>query len=153
ILVAGQTTAGAKVTVNGEAAGVDASGAFAKAIDAPHPGEVPVEVTTTSAQLVLRTVHFAVKRVDSLESEARAAEAANPLTYDAVKDDIGAHTGERIVLEGDIVDTRVAGHQTILVLTEKRGCAGKADPNQCLARILFGGEDKRRKGEAVRVFG
>jgi hypothetical protein len=151
-VVAGQTKAGGAVTVNGEPVAVDGTGAFAKSIDAPAPGDVKVDVVATAPQLAARTVHFVVKRVSSVEAEAKALEAAPALTYDAARD-IGAHVGERIVVEGEIIETRLVGHQTILVLTDRRGCAAKADPNQCLARVLFGGEDKRKRGDHVRVFG
>jgi hypothetical protein len=154
IFVAGQTSVGSKVAINGEAVPVDERGAFAKSIEAPSAGEVPIEVVGTAPQLAARAVHFTVKRVDNLDAEARAAEASSPLLYDAVKDDVASHVGQRVVVEGEIIETRfAAGHQTILVVTDKRGCAAKADPNQCLARVLFGGEDKRHKGDKVRVFG
>src|SRR5262249_5192736 len=139
--------------VNGENTPVDAQGGFAKAVDAPLAGEVAIEVVAKADQVAARNVHFTVKRVDSLDAEARAAEATSPQLYDAVKDDIPGHAGQRVVFGGEIVETRVVGHQTILVLTDQRGCAAKADPNQCLARVLAGGEDKRKKGDHVRVFG
>ncbi len=153
ILVAGQSTVGAKITINGEAVTSDVTGAFAKSIAAPAPGNVEVEVSAAAPQQATRSVHLTVRRVESLEAEAKAAEATPPLSYDAVKDDITSHVAQRVLVEGEIIDTRVAGRQTIIVLSDTRGCAKKADPNECLARVLFGGEDTRKKGERVRVFG
>ena len=153
ITVAGLTTAGATVKVNGEAVPLEASGAFSKALAVSPSGELTVDVEASSPQLAPRTAHAVVRHVDSLDAEAKAAETLPTATYDAVKDDIAGNAGKAIVIEGEIVDTRVAGHQTILVVTDHRGCAGKADPNACLARVLFGGEDKRKKGDTVRVFG
>ena len=152
VTVAGQTAAGATVKINGEAVALDAGGTFTKSIPIAA-ADLAIEVEASSATLAPRTVHATVRHVDNLEAEAKAAETLPLASYDAVKDDIAGNAGKAILLEGEIVDTRVAGHQTILVVTDHRGCAGKADPNACLARVLFGGEDKRKKGEIVRVFG
>jgi hypothetical protein len=153
-VVAGQTLAGGAVTINGQPAPVEPSGVFARTLDAPSTGEVAVDVVATMPQLAARTAHFAVRRVESLDAEARAAEAlaSTLLTYDGARD-IAAHVGQGIVIEGEIIETRQVGHQTILVVTDRRGCAAKADPNQCLARVLSGAHDTRKKGEIVRVFG
>ncbi len=153
IVVAGQTSAGASVKVNGEAVALDASGTFSKTLPIGASAQLAVDVEASLPQLAPRTVHAVVRHVDSLEAEAKAAETLPLAAYDTVKDDIAGSAGKPIVVEGEIVDTRVAGHQTILVVTDHRGCAGKADPNACLARVLFGGEDKRKKGDQVRVFG
>ncbi len=153
ILVAGQTSVGSAVKINGDAVTPDATGVFSKSLAAPASGELAIDVEASAPQLAPRTVHVAVRVVASLDAEARAAESKPHASYDDVKDDIAGHAGKPIAIEGEIVDTRAAGHQTILVLTDRRGCAGKADPNACLARVLFGGEDKRKKGDVVRVFG
>ncbi len=152
VIVAGQTGPGDSVKVNGEAVALDAAGTFNKTLSF-GAGDLAVDVEASGPQLAPRTVHATVRHVDNLDAEAKAAETLPLASYDAVKDDIAGNAGKAIVIEGEIVDTRFAGHQTILVVTDHRGCAGKADPNACLARVLFGGEDKRKKGELVRVFG
>jgi hypothetical protein len=152
VLVAGQTLPNGAVTVNGEAVKLEPNGAFTTTVPTPSVGEVPIDVVATGPQLASRTMHLVVKRAQSLDAEAKALEASSPSTYDAAQD-VAAHVGEKIVVEGPIVDTRAAWHQTIIVVTDRRGCAAKADPNQCLARVLVAGEDKHKKGDVVRVFG
>jgi RecJ-like exonuclease len=150
-IVAGQTATGASVKVNGEAVALDGAGTFTKSL--PLSSDLSVDVEATAPQQAPRIVHVAVRRTTSYDAEAKAAESLPHLSYDEVKDTIAQQVGKTIIVEGEIVDTRLAGHQTILVVTDHRGCAGKADPNSCLARVLFGGEDKRKKGDIVRVFG
>jgi hypothetical protein len=138
--------------VNGETVKLEANGTFLTTVATPTPGDYPIEVIATAPQVAARAIHATVKRVASLEAEAKAWEATPLLSYDAAQD-VAAHVGEKILVEGPIVDTRATNHQTILVVTDRRGCAAKADPNQCLARVLWGGDDKRKKGDTVRVFG
>jgi hypothetical protein len=148
--VAGQSSVGAQVMVNGKLAQIEPNGVFATQVDSPAAGDVPVEVQTTLASYAPRTARFTVKRVDKLDAEAQARESAGGmLGYDDVAADVAGKTGQAAAVEGEIVDARVAGHQSILLVDDKRGCAH----GPCLIRVVHGAEDKLGRGDSVRAYG
>ena len=174
-VVAGQTTTGATLNVNGEAVKLEPSGAFARTMEA-MAGETRVEVTASAPGVARRIVRFKVKRVEHLDAEAKAADASTALlTYDAIASDIAGKIGQAAVIEGEVVEARVPGHQTILLIADRRGCAAsrptagsasRAD-GACLARVLHGASDDGtpaaplvngqrlavRRGDTVRAYG
>ena len=145
----GQPPQPATVTVNGRPLTVGADGVFAEPVDAPAAADLPIELRATAPQLAPRTAHFTVRRVDHLADEARAREALPGLGYDALAADVAANVGQAVIVEGDVVDARVANQQTLAVVDDARGCA----KGPCLIRIVTGGETPMKRGDAVRAYG
>jgi zinc-ribbon domain len=151
--VAGRTSKGGIVSLNGRPVAVAPNGAFGDAIDAPAPGESVIVVRATAPQVAPRTVHLAVKRVQHLEPEAKAFEAAHPasssLGYDAIIGNIAASAGQEIVVEGDVLESRVQNHQTVIIVDDRRGCA----KGPCVARVVHGEDTALKPGETIRAYG
>jgi hypothetical protein len=148
--VAGQSSVGAQLKVNGKSVQPEQNGVFATQVDAPAAGEVPVEVQTVLANYAPRTARFTVKRTGDLEAEAQARESAGGLLgYDTLAADVAGKTGQPAAVEGEIVEARVAGHQTIFLVDDKRGCAH----GPCMIRVVHGAEDKLARGDALRAYG
>jgi hypothetical protein len=147
--VAGRTSKGGIVTLNGKPVAVAANGAFGDTIDAPAPGESAIVVRATAPQVAPRTVHLAVKRVQRLEPEAKAFEASPSLGYDAIIGNIAANVGQRIVVEGEVLESRVQNHQTVVIVNDRRGCA----KGPCIARVVHGEDASLTTGETIRAFG
>jgi hypothetical protein len=137
------------VTVNGHPLTVGTDGVFAEPIDAPAAADLPIELRASAPQLAPRTAHFTVKRVEHLADEAKAREAQPGLGYDALSADVAANVGQAVIVEGDVVDARVANQQTLAVVDDSRGCAH----GPCLIRIVTGGETPMKRGDAVRAYG
>jgi hypothetical protein len=62
---------------------------------------------------------------------------------------IGTKTGQAIVVDGEVLDARSAGHRTIVLVDDRRGC--RSGP--CLTRVLVGRDLPLRRGERVRAYG
>lgn len=149
VSVAGQTTPGATVSLDGKPLAVDAKGSFAGTLEVAAVGDKNLLLEATAPQLAPRRVHLTVKRVENLESEAKAFEAASPLGYDAIAGDITSKVGQKTVVEGEVLDSTVISHQTIALVETHRGCA----QGHCLTRVVIGGEAQVAKGETIRVYG
>ncbi len=146
--IAGQTVAGGAVTIDGAPATMQADGSFADsraATDAP----LSVEIRATAPGRAPRTAHVTVKKVASLDAEAKAAELTPLLTYDQIAQDIASKVGQRAVLAGEVLEARVAGHETIALVNDVRGC--KSGP--CLARVIASEDAKITRGQSVRAYG
>jgi hypothetical protein len=149
-VVAGQTQAGGSVTINDQPVTMSPDGTFAQTLAASAPGEVPVDIRAVAPSRAPRTAHLTVKRVASLEAEARAADATPLLGYDAVAADIGAKIGQRVVIAGEVLESRASGHQVIALIDDHHGCA----KGPCLARVTAGDDAvKLPRGAAVRAYG
>ena len=146
--VAGQTAAGATVTINDKPAPAQPDGAFADTF-AASAGETLVELRAAAPGRAPRTVHLTVKKVASLAAEAKAEDATPRATYEQIAPDIAAKAGQPAVLAGEVIEARVTGHQTIALLNDTRGC--KAGP--CLARVVAAEDAKLTRGASVRVYG
>jgi hypothetical protein len=148
-LVAGQTTPGATVLINGNTTKVEANGAFAANVDAPNVGELPVTVSSYLANSAPRAATLTVRRVANLEAEAKAASQGVSLGYDVIAANIAGNAGQVVYIEGEVAEARVVGHQTILVVDDHRGCAH----GPCLMRVIHGAEDAIARGQFVRAVG
>jgi hypothetical protein len=147
--VAGRTSKGGIVTLNGKAVAVAANGAFGDTVEAPAPGETAIVVRATAPQVAPRTVHLTVKRVQRLEPEAKAFEAGPTLGYDAIIGNIAANAGQQIVVEGEVLESRVQNHQTVVIVNDRRGCA----KGPCVARVVHGEDAALTAGETIRAYG
>jgi hypothetical protein len=151
--VAGRTSKGGVVTFNGKPVQVAANGAFGDTIEAPAPGDTAIVVRATAPQVATRTVHVAVKRVAHLDAEAKAFDTAHPpaasLGYDAIVGNIAASAGQPIVVEGEVLESRVQNHQTVIIVNDRRGCA----KGPCVARVVHGEDATLKAGDTVRAYG
>jgi hypothetical protein len=132
VMIAGQTVAGGSVTLDGKPATIQADGSFADTHDAPSSATTSIELRASAQGRAPRTVHLALKRVASLEAEAKAAEKTPLLTYDQVALDIASKVGQRAVVAGEVLEARTAGHQTVALIIDTRGCA----VGPCVARVI-----------------
>jgi hypothetical protein len=148
--VAGQTVAGATVTVGGQAAPTLPDGSFAATLPSPPVGsESAIDVRATAEGRAPRTVHAMVRRVASLDAEAKAADATALVTYDQIAPDVASKVGAHALIAGEVVESRVTGHQTIALVSDTHGC--KVGP--CLARVIAAEDAKMPRGAQVRAYG
>jgi hypothetical protein len=149
VLVAGRAARGAAVTVAGNPVTVAPDGAFETMVPLPAEGDVKLDVRGGTGTLVPRTVHVAVSRVASLAEAARAFEQQKPLGYDAVMSDVAGKIGQPVVVDGEVLEARGAGHRTLALVDDRRGCA--ASP--CLTRVVVGRDLALVRGERLRAYG
>ena len=60
-----------------------------------------------------------------------------------------ASTGKSIVVDGEVIEPRAAGHRTLLLVDDRRGCA----KGPCLTRVVVGQELSIGRGERLRAYG
>ena len=147
--VAGQTSPGAGVLIDDKPITAQADGSFSQPHDAAAATTTPVEIRATAQGRAPRTVHLSVKRVASLDAEAKALEKTPLLTYDAIVADIPSRIGQHAMVAGEVIEARTAGHQSIALVNDVRGC--KTGP--CLARVIASSDSKIAKGDNVRAYG
>jgi hypothetical protein len=149
VLVAGRAAKGADITIDGSPVAVAADGSFETAVAVPALGDRTVDVRGGTSTLMPRTVHVALRRVKSLADEAKAFEAQKTIAYDAAMADLASATGQPIILEGEVFESRGSGHRTIILLANRRGCPGAA----CIVKVVVGREMKLSRGEIWRAYG
>jgi hypothetical protein len=146
--IAGQTIAGGAVTIDGTPATMQPDGSFADS-RAATAEPLSVEIRATAPGRAPRTAHVTVMKVSSLDLAAKAAEQTPLLTYDQIAPDIASKVGQRAVIAGEVLEARVAGHETIALVNDARGC--KSGP--CLARVIAAEDAKISRGQSVRAYG
>ena len=151
VVVAGQTSPGATVRVNGQNVSVAANGVFSGAVPLPNVGDVPVAVISSIANTAPRAARFTVTRVASVDADARAkaGDATLQLGYDTVNANVSGMASKPWFFTGDVIDSRTSGSTTVLLVSTAKGC-GRAP---CLVRVVHGAIDSLGHGEHVRVFG
>jgi hypothetical protein len=151
VLVAGRAAKGANVTVDGATVTVGPDGAFETLVALPAMGDRVVEVRGGTGALMPRTVHIAVSRVAHLADAAKAFEQQpqKPLGYDAVLADLVGKTGQSIVVEGPVVESRGSGHRTLALVDDRRGCA----KGPCLTRVVIGRDVTLTRGQLLKAYG
>lgn len=148
--VAGQTRAGTTVTIDGQNVPVDAQGKFGVRVELPAVGERPLEIVASAPPLAPRIVKVKVTRVASLADAAKGEDAHNPIGYDAFGTDPASKTGQKAMVEGEVVEARATAGHTVLLVDEKRKCAKGAS---CLVRIVHGEDDRVARGDSIRAYG
>ena len=149
VLIAGRAAKGATVTIDGTPTAVAADGSFETTTPLAAPGEFSVEVKSGTPALAPRTVHLTLKRVASLKDEAKAFEKQATLGYDTALANLATDGGQPIVVDGEVIEPRSAGHRTLLLIDDRRGCA----KGPCLARVVVGQELSVARGDHLRAFG
>lgn len=149
VTVAGQTTPGATVTLDGRPVAVDDKGVFVHSEKLLHDGETAFEIVAQSGQLAPRSATVRVVRVGSLEALAKELDGQAPLALPALLGDVGAIAGKLVAIEGEVVDARPAPSQSIFLVDVKKGC----DRGECLVRVVAAGDVKLAKKDTIRVYG
>jgi hypothetical protein len=148
-LVAGRTAKGASIEIEGNAIQTNADGSFARRMRVERMGETEVRIRALSKDFAPRTVVFKVKRVSSLEDEAKAQSSAIALKPEALFAEGGASAGQTVQLSGEVMDARTQGNLTIALLDVAKVCSKQP----CLVRLVVGAPDGVSKGDRLRVFG
>jgi len=148
VLVAGRAAKGATVTVAGVAVNVGPDGAFETVVPLPTEGDVNLDVRAGTSVLLPRRVRVAVSRVASLADAARAFEQRKPVGYDAVMRDVAGQTGQPMVVDGEVLESRGSGHRTLALVDDKRGCAS----SPCLTRVVVGRDIALAHGDRLRAY-
>lgn len=149
VLIAGRAAKGATVTVDGAPVTVGADGGFEATVPLPALGDRTVDVRGGTSALMPRTVHVVVTRVASLPDAAKAFEQLGPVGYDAAMRDLTGKTGQPIVVDGVVIESRGSGHRTLVLVDDRRGCAR----GPCLARVIVGRDLVLAHGDTVRAYG
>lgn len=147
VLVAGRTARGASVTVGGKPAPATPEGFFEQTVDLPE-GASQVEIRAQAQGVAPRMIRLEAHR-GNMEAEGRAFEATAPLGYDAVVANVDAAVGKPIVVEGEIIEARTAGRQTVALVDDQRGCAR----GPCVTRVVLRRDLGAKRGEAARFYG
>lgn len=146
-MLSGHTLKDGRITVGGRPITVDAEGRFAQLMNVSSVGETTIVVRAEAKDHAPRLVRVRVKRVRSLHDEAALFRQTAVSDYATVAAD--PKKGEAIAFDGEVVEARLAGEVTILLLDVKKGCARQP----CLARVVYGGRFETKKGAPVGAFG
>jgi hypothetical protein len=146
-MLSGRTLNDGRVTVAGRPITVDAEGRFAQLMNVSAVGETMVVVRAESKDHAPRFVRAHVKRVANLREEAATFRQSAVTDYATIAR--SPKKGEAVVLDGEVVEARLDGEETVLLLDAKKGCA-KAP---CLSRVVYGGRFETAKGAAVSAYG
>ena len=149
VAVAGQTKPGGTLTVDGQGVAVDAQGRFAIRVENPVEGVKTMAIVANAPPLAPRSVKATITHVASLEAAAPGLDAKGPLTFDAFGAEPAKSTGRLVVVDGEVVDARIAQGHTTLIVEEKKTCT----TGSCIVRIVHGDESKAIRGDGVRIYG
>ncbi len=150
VLVAGRGPKGASVTVDGNVVQVAADGSFETTVPLPAIGDHVAEVRGGTTALMPRVVQLTLTRVQSLADAAKTFEQTqHPIGYDVAMSDIAGKTGQPIVVEGPVLESRASGHRTLVLVDDKRGC--KKGP--CHARVVVGRDLTLAPGDVLHAYG
>ncbi|HXX69991.1 MAG TPA: hypothetical protein VEK07_22620 [Polyangiaceae bacterium] len=148
-VLAGRAAKGASVTIDNAPVEVSADGSFESTVPLPAFGERSIQVRGQTPVFSPRTIDIHVKRVGSLATEAREFEHQPTLGYDAAMSDLAASIGQPMVIDGDVIESRTAGHRTVVLVDDRRGCA----KGPCLVRVIIAGDASSARGKIIRAFG
>jgi len=151
--ISGRTAKGSVVTANGKPLVVAADGAFEGQVDV-QDGAQTITIRAASAddgktvKAAPRTATVQVKRVASIDAEAKTLDAA-ALGFDDASRDVAGNTGKPFAAIGTVLEARAGHHQSVLLVDDKRGCA----KGPCMVRVEHGADDGVRAGDAIAAYG
>ena len=147
VSIAGQAAPTAKVFINGAAAPVDDRGVF----DVQLPvGDGHFEVRTERKDAAARGTKVAIRKMTTAERPAaqKDFESKATLKYADYAKDVTPHIGKKVVVDGDVVEARASGKQTVVLVDQRAGCTGA-----CLTRVVVGAVMTIPRGAKIRVYG
>jgi hypothetical protein len=147
-VLSGRTLKDGRISVGGRPITVDTEGRFAQLMNVSSIGETTMVVRADQKDRAPRFVRIRVKRVASLKEEAAQfrQKATSDYATIAAADE---KKGLEVALDGEVVEARIDGETTVLLLDVNRGCATAP----CLARVIYGGRFETRRGAALGAFG
>jgi len=151
--ISGRTAKGSVVTANGKPLVVAADGAFEGQVDLQDGAQaITVRAATAddgkTVKAAPRTATVQVKRVASIDAEAKTLDAGS-MGFDEASRDPAGNTGKPLVVAGTVLEARAGHHQTVLLVDDKRGCA----KGPCMVRVEHGADDGMRAGDAIVAYG
>ncbi len=150
-VLAGRTLPGAEIVVSGRSIGITKDGAFLQTMNVSMNGETQIEVRARMPGRAPRLLRLDVKRVTSLETAADEAMKKSPLGYDELAADPQAAVGKAIAVEGEVVEAKVQGPATVVLLQASTPACKSA---KCLVRLVQGRADLGvSRGSRLRAFG
>ena len=148
-MLSGRTLKDGHISVSGRPITVDAEGRFAQLMNVSSIGETTIVVRAESkGDHAPRLVRVRVKRVASLQDAATQFRQSATDDYATIAD-AATKKGLPVVLDGEVVETRIDGEVTVLLLDVKTGC--EAPP--CLARVIYGGRFETKRGATLGAYG
>ncbi|HQP39487.1 MAG TPA: hypothetical protein PLI95_30095, partial [Polyangiaceae bacterium] len=148
-LIAGRTLKGAVIDIGGTQIATGADGAFARTLKVDQMGETTVKVRAVAKDQAPRIVSFTVDRVTDLEAAGKAFSSQAKVELESLLADPRKHTGSAVFLQGEVLDSRVQGNETIVLFDAREGCR----KSPCLVRVMRAGPEALPKGQKLRVFG
>jgi hypothetical protein len=147
-MLSGRTLKDGRITVSGRPITVDGNGRFAQLMNISSEGETTIAVRADAKEYGPRIVHVRVKRVAHLSEEGARFRQTAADEYSSIGD-ADTKKGFAVALDGEVVESRLDGEVTVLLLDVKRGCAS----GPCLARVVYGGRFDVRRGAMLTAFG
>jgi len=148
--VVGQTKPGGTLSIDGQSVAVDAQGRFAVRVELPAQGDKTLTLVASAPPLAPRTARAKVVRVASLDAAAKTLDAQGPIGVDTFGADTAANVGKLAVVEGEVLEIRIAQGYTVMLVEEKRACSAKG---ACVVRVVHGEEVRAARGASVRAYG
>jgi hypothetical protein len=147
-VLSGKSQRGASVSVAERPIQLDGEGRFAQVMSVSSEGETTIAVRATAPDHAPRLYSIQIKRVARLSDEAARARANALTSYDALGNG-DEKKGSEIALDGSLVEHRVEGYSSFLLVDVTSGC--KTPP--CLLRVIHGAPVKIAQGAPLAVFG
>ncbi|MCC6213529.1 MAG: hypothetical protein IT376_01575 [Polyangiaceae bacterium] len=148
-LLAGHTRPGGTVTVAGRPITVDAAGRFAQMMTVSAVGETTISVQAAATEFAPRVARVHVKRVASLEAEARGFRSTATTTFASIADADASKVGWAVALEGTVGGVERQDHSVLADLAITAGCTTPP----CRARLVHRGPVALIAGERVIAHG
>lgn len=148
-MLAGRTSKGGAVSVAGRAITVDPQGRFAQLMSVSSAGETTIVVRASSQDHAPRLVPVRIRRVESLADEAARLKGESRTPYASFAAVGDKATGQSVLFDALVVETRTDSHTTVMLLNVTSGCSG----GNCLARVIYGAKLTLKKDQAVTVSG
>ncbi|MFO7178561.1 MAG: hypothetical protein DIU78_007685 [Pseudomonadota bacterium] len=148
-VLSGRTQPGATIFVGDRQIPTDGSGRFAQVMSVSSPGETTITVRATAPEHAPRLYPIRVRRVHSLEEEAKRVRERALSSYREVTTNLEQRTGAEVALSGSVVEQRIQGYASTLLVDVKTGCTS----SPCLLRVLHGAPTRFDSGAPIAVFG
>src|SRR5262249_46886244 len=150
-VLAGRAMRGAEVLAAGRPITVRPDGTFAQQMNVSSIGATTIEVRAKVTGFAPRLVQIKVRRVDNLETAARAFSSEAPNPFGPRPQNIAGQVGKAIALTGEVIEAKVQGYETVMLLDVSRASGCAAAP--CTVRLVQGAKNEAKKGDALRIFG
>lgn len=147
--LAGSTTRGASVGVEGHRIEVDANGSFAQPMSVSAVGEKTIVVRADKEGMAPRLFPITVRRVESLREEARARAQEDESSYDRIVEQLKQDHPIDVGVMATVVELRSSQRSSRLLAEIRDGCP---EP-PCLARVIHGAPVELKPEAKIRIFG